>query len=77
MKSQKNITGRKIAKLRKAAGLSVEELVRLVASYGGELSAAEIERIEAGDRRVLDDEVLFLAHALGVGLEALFPKRRK
>lgn len=72
---RKNIIGTRVRSLRTAAGLSSEDLAAVVATNGGGLSATEIGRIEAGERRVLDDEVLHLAQALGVPVDGLFPKR--
>lgn len=65
---KKNIIGRRVRRLRRAAGLSVEELAAR--------TGLDVKGVEAGARRVLDDEVLALAGALGVRLEALFPRRK-
>lgn len=72
----KNIIGKRVHALRKAAGLTIDELAGRVATNGGTLSANDIARIESRERRVLDDEVLHLTFALGVEMNALFPKRR-
>jgi transcriptional regulator with XRE-family HTH domain len=74
---KKNIVGPKVRALRRKAGWSVAELVQQIAVTGGTLTASQLEGIEAGSRRVLDGEVLQLAHAFGVDIEALFPKRRR
>lgn len=66
---KKNIIGPRVRRHRRAAGLSVEELaVR---------TGLDVTGIEAGARRVLDDEVLVLARALGVTVDALFPTSRR
>lgn len=74
---KRNIVGPRVRKLRTAAGLTHDELARLVAIRGGDLSLEALASIERGERRVKDHEVLDLAGALGVAVERLFPRHSR
>ncbi len=71
----KNIIGPRVRRLRRVAGMTIEQLAKMVAAQGGDLCASDLRKIERRERRVKDHEVLRLANALGVDLETLFPKR--
>lgn len=58
-----NICGRNIAALRKAAGLSQNQLLQL---HGLNVDKNAIQRIEAGKRFVTDIELVYLADVLKV-----------
>lgn len=72
----RNIIGPQGRRLRESAGLTREQLAGRIARQGGALTAQEIARIERRERRVKDHEVLMLAVALGVTVDALFPGNR-
>lgn len=61
-----NICGRNIAALRKAAGLSQNQLASLLQLHGLDVDKNAIQRIEAGKRFVTDIELVYLADVLGV-----------
>jgi transcriptional regulator with XRE-family HTH domain len=72
-----NVIGPQVRTLRRKAGWPVAKLAARIAAVGGALTASQLEGIEAGSRRVLDDDVLHLARAFGVDVDALFPRRRR
>lgn len=61
-----NICGRNIAALRKAAGLSQNQLAGLLQLHGLDVDKNAIQRIEAGKRFVTDIELVYLADVLKV-----------
>ena len=72
-----NVTGRQIAKLRTAKGLSQDGLAGKCQRAGWDVSRGTLAKIEAGVRCVSDEELLLLAQALGVSVSDLFPRGRK
>ena len=67
----KNIIGPKLRELRKAAGLSQEELAAQLQLRGHEFSSLTILRIEKGKRFVPDYEVVSLAGFFDISVEVL------
>jgi transcriptional regulator with XRE-family HTH domain len=59
-------------RLREAAGLSMQALADLVGT-----SAAQINKLEKGERRMTLDWMTRLAHGLGVEIEALLPAQNR
>ncbi len=72
-----NVTGRQIAKLRTAKGLSQDALAGKCQRAGWDISRGTLAKIEAGVRCVSDSELLLLAKALEVPVAELFPKGKK
>lgn len=66
-----NICGRSIAALRKATGLSQNQLAGLLQLHGLDVDKNAIQRIEAGKRFVTDIELVYLADVLKVSFDAL------
>ena len=72
-----NVTGRQIAKVRTAKGLSQHWLAGKCQRAGWDISRGTLSKIESGVRCVSDSELLLLAKALDVSVSDLFPKGRK
>jgi transcriptional regulator with XRE-family HTH domain len=70
-----NICGKNIAALRKAAGLSQNQLAGQLQLRGLDVDKNAIQRIEAGKRFVTDIELVYLADVLKVGYDALLDRR--
>lgn len=70
-----NICGRNIAALRKAAGLSQNQLAGQLQLHGLDVDKNAIQRIEAGKRFVTDIELVYLADVLRVSYDALLDRR--
>lgn len=68
-----NIVGERIRLLRRAAGLSQEELAARVQVAGLDMTQKAVSRIETGNRVVADYELFYLAQALHVAITDLFP----
>ncbi|MEU7048081.1 helix-turn-helix domain-containing protein [Streptomyces eurythermus] len=64
-----------IARLREARGLSKKDLSQRVAELGRSIPPLGISRVEAGTRRVDADDLIALALALGVSVNALLLPR--
>ena len=67
----KNIIGKKIKALRKAAGITQKQLVEKLQLQGHELSDLTILRIEQGTRFVPDYEIVILADYFGITTDEL------
>ncbi len=61
-----NICGRNVAMLRKAKGLSQNQLASQLQLHGLDVDKNAIQRIEAGKRFVTDIELVYLCDVLGV-----------
>jgi transcriptional regulator with XRE-family HTH domain len=72
----RNITGRKIREARKKLKppLTQEKLAARLEANGLKISRDMIAKIEIGEREVNDIELLALAKALKIPVEALFEK---
>lgn len=66
-----NICGRNISDLRKAAGLSQNQLAKQLQLHGLDVDKNAIQRIEAGKRFVTDIELVHLAQVLRVSYDTL------
>jgi len=66
-----NICGKNIAALRKAAGLSQNQLAGQLQLHGLDVDKNAIQRIEAGKRFVTDIELIYFADVLNVGYDTL------
>lgn len=67
----KNIIGKKIKALRKAAGITQKQLAEKLQLQGHEFSDLTILRIEQGTRFVPDYEIVILADYFGVTTDEL------
>lgn len=76
-KSQKNVVGAEIRRLRLAARPRVtqEDLVARLEIRGLRMDRTTLLRIECGNRKVTDVEMLAIAAALKVPVASLFPSR--
>ncbi|MBR0446597.1 MAG: helix-turn-helix transcriptional regulator [Oscillospiraceae bacterium] len=61
---ENNICGKKVAELRKNAGISQRQLADRLQILGLDVDKNAIQRIEAGKRFVTDIEIVFLSKAL-------------
>ena len=66
-----NVIGRRLHCLRREKGITQLEICLKIQAGGVPLSQSALSKIEAGERRVRDGEVLLLAHALGVSVGEL------
>lgn len=69
---QTNITGKKIKKFRKKAGLSQKQLSEKLELQAVYTCRGSVSRIENGKRAVTDIELYAIAKVLGVGVNELF-----
>jgi transcriptional regulator with XRE-family HTH domain len=69
-----NLIGPQVRKLRTKKGWSQQKLAMRLQLRGWSISRDSLANLELQRRRVPDCELLFLARALGVGTEDLFPK---
>lgn len=74
MGAQQNIVGREIKRLRKAKGLTQDNVAARCAKLGWNTTENVITKIESQIRCVTDRELIILASALKVPLKELFPK---
>lgn len=66
-----NICGKNVAFLRKNMGLSQRQLADVIQLAGLDIDKNAVQRIECGKRFVTDIEIITIADALGVSLDAL------
>ncbi len=76
---KQNVVGAEVARQRRALGLGQSDLAARLTRLGWDCSENLVSKIEAGFRRVIDEESVLLARALGLPPGALFPgdSRRK
>lgn len=67
-----NITGPQLRKIRQRQGLTQDQVAARLQTAGIQINQKAISRIESGDRIVSDFELLHLAQALSVPIDALF-----
>jgi transcriptional regulator with XRE-family HTH domain len=72
-----NVVGPQVRKIRNAKGWSQEVLSARLGVVGLDISRGTLSKIEAQIRCVTDQELVFLARALQVGLGDLFPPREQ
>ncbi len=77
MKRPRNIVGPQIKKLREQRGLTQPMLVAKVQLLGWDLSRETLAKIESQIRWVADCELVCLAKALNVPVDALLPDRQE
>lgn len=73
MKSQQNIIGLHLKKLRKIKKLSQSVLAARCGALGWNISENTITKIEAQIRCVTDKELIILASALHIKMKDVFP----
>ena len=73
MGAAKNIVGSQVRKIRYSRGLTQEALAASCQRLEFDLSRGTLSKIEAGLRCVTDKELIALARALKVPIQALFP----
>ena len=76
MKISKNISGERVARIRKRKKIAQLELSRLVRDFGVNLDRSAIAKIEVGLRQVRDFELVALAKVLHVSPAWLLSGRR-
>lgn len=69
-----NVIGPQVRKLREQKGWNQNQLTAKLQLAGWDTSQGSISRLENGERRVPDLELIVLADVLDVKLEELFPK---
>lgn len=74
--ARKNIVGLAVQEKRHALGIDQDELAARLGRIGWITSENVLSKIEAGFRRVSDEEVVLLAMALRVSVSDLFPASR-
>ncbi len=74
--ARKNIVGLAVQEKRHALGIDQDELAARLGRIGWTTSENVLSKIEAGFRRVSDEEVVLLAMALRVSVSDLFPASR-
>jgi len=77
MTKPQNIVGPQIRKLRYQQGLTQEMFAARCSIQGWDLSRATLSKIEAQLRCVTDAELVILANALKVNVDAVLPTRKK
>ena len=70
-KGSHNITGKRIQEIRTGKNLTQDQLAARLQVSGLQINQKAISRIESGDRIISDFELLYLARALGVGVNDL------
>jgi transcriptional regulator with XRE-family HTH domain len=68
-----NIVGAQVRKIRYTQGLTQDLLAARCGTLGWDLSRGTLAKIESGLRCVTDHELWYLAAALRVSLESLYP----
>jgi len=71
-RTDRNIVGRTVARLRTERGLTQEQLAARCHVRHWDVSRDVIKRIERGEREVTDRELTYLAKALRAPIQALF-----
>lgn len=69
-----NIIGPQVRALRKAAGLSQEQLAARCQRLGLDITRGTLAKIESRVRSVSDHEIPFIARSLAVPVADLFPQ---
>lgn len=71
--ASQNMCGNLVRKARSAKGWTEEQLAQTLSQRGRKTTAESISRLEAGERQVLDDELLDLAWVLQIPIQELLP----
>jgi transcriptional regulator with XRE-family HTH domain len=69
-----NVVGPQVRKLRNQKGWSQETLAAKLQLIGWSIGRDSVASLESQRRRVPDCEIIFMARALGVRTETLFPR---
>ena len=77
MSNRQNIVGPQVRKMRDQQNMTQEALAARCGVLGWDLSRGTLSKIEAQLRCVTDTELRVLADALKVGLDDLYPPKRK
>ena len=77
MTNRQNIVGPQVRKMRDQQNMTQEALAARCGVLGWDLSRGTLSKIEAQLRCVTDTELRVLADALKVGLDDLYPPKRK
>ena len=72
MNQLRNISGRRISRLRTLKGFTQKQLAARAQVYGSELDREKISKIESGIRAIDDLDLWHLSLALGVGVDAFY-----
>lgn len=75
MEQPRNIIGPQVRVLRYQAGLTQDQLAARCQRLGLDITRGTLAKIEAAVRSVTDDEIPFIARALSVRLEQLYPSK--
>ena len=70
-----NVIGPQLRRRREEIGMTQEQLAAKCQVLGFDLTRGTLAKIESRVRSVSDHEIPFLAKALGVPMELLFPKK--
>ena len=77
MSNRQNIVGPQVRKMRDQQNMTQEALAARCGVLGWDLSRGTLSKIEAQLRCVTDTELRVLADDLKVGLDDLYPPKRK
>ena len=69
-----NVVGKNVERLRKMRGISQKSFVAMLQVQGCDINPTSYSKLEGQVRVVTDKELFFIAKALGVSMEALFPE---
>jgi transcriptional regulator with XRE-family HTH domain len=69
-----NVIGSQVQRLRERKGWNQGQFAAKLQLWGWDTSQGSVSRLEHGNRRVTDLELLVIAKILGVKLEDLFPR---
>lgn len=72
MNERRNISGRRLSKLRSLKGYTQIQLAARVQFYGSDLDREKISKMEAGIRSIDDRDLWHLSLALEVSVQAFF-----
>ena len=72
---QLNVIGPKVREIREKLGFTQDQLAARCQVLGLDLTRGTLAKIESRVRSVSDHEIPFLAKALSIEVDALFPKK--
>ena len=68
-----NVIGKNVERLRKMRGISQKSFVAMLQVQGCDVNPTSYSKLEGQIRVVTDKELFYIAKALGLPIEALFP----
>jgi len=74
-KKQLNVIGPQLRLIREKQDITQEQMAAKCQVLGLDMTRGTLAKIESRVRAVSDHEIPFLAKALGVSIESLFPKK--